>query len=177
MTLVPWRRLSSHKLGFFLVSFGFIWGMMLLHFTIQQRVARPPTSMQLREQILMLSRQYVRTLAEENHNTVDGPYAAVATGYDMKKTLAVLLDNILLRVGRLESRIDLLYNGTRGNATNRTQLAQGMGTPVTGSSHINFADLLNGAQEQCELPERDGFPHCEAKIKVCPCKQPECAKY
>uniref|UniRef100_UPI00358FC16B alpha-1,6-mannosylglycoprotein 6-beta-N-acetylglucosaminyltransferase A n=1 Tax=Myxine glutinosa TaxID=7769 RepID=UPI00358FC16B len=165
MTLVPWRRLSSHKLGFFLVSFGFIWGMMLLHFTIQQRVARPPTSMQLREQILMLSRQYVRTLAEENHNTVDGPYAAVATGYDMKKTLAVLLDNILLRVGRLESRIDLLYNGTRGNATNRTQLAQGMGTPVTGSSHINFADLLNGAQEQCELPERDGFPHCEAKIK------------
>uniref|UniRef100_A0A8C4QVY5 alpha-1,6-mannosyl-glycoprotein 6-beta-N-acetylglucosaminyltransferase n=1 Tax=Eptatretus burgeri TaxID=7764 RepID=A0A8C4QVY5_EPTBU len=68
-------------------------------------------------------------------------------------------------VGRLESRIDLLYNGTRGNATNRTQLAQGMGTPVTGSSHIKFAELLNGAQEQCELPERDGFPHCEAKIK------------
>nr|7Z08_A Chain A, Alpha-1,6-mannosylglycoprotein 6-beta-N-acetylglucosaminyltransferase A [Homo sapiens] len=25
------------KLGFFLVTFLFIWGMMLLHFTIQQR--------------------------------------------------------------------------------------------------------------------------------------------
>lgn len=27
-------------------------------------------------------------------------------------------------------------------------------------------DLINGAQEQCELPPMDGFPHCEGKIKV-----------
>ncbi|KFP68832.1 Alpha-1,6-mannosylglycoprotein 6-beta-N-acetylglucosaminyltransferase A, partial [Cariama cristata] len=26
-------------------------------------------------------------------------------------------------------------------------------------------DLINGAQEQCELPPMDGFPHCEGKIK------------
>lgn len=27
-------------------------------------------------------------------------------------------------------------------------------------------DLLNGAQEKCELPSLDGFPHCEGKLKV-----------
>ncbi|MGH0158578.1 UNVERIFIED_CONTAM: hypothetical protein FKN15_035995 [Acipenser sinensis] len=26
-------------------------------------------------------------------------------------------------------------------------------------------DLINGAQEQCELPPMDGFPHCEGKVK------------
>ncbi|ROL40910.1 Alpha-1,6-mannosylglycoprotein 6-beta-N-acetylglucosaminyltransferase A [Anabarilius grahami] len=25
--------------------------------------------------------------------------------------------------------------------------------------------LLNGAQEKCELPSLDGFPHCEGKLK------------
>lgn len=28
------------------------------------------------------------------------------------------------------------------------------------------ADLLNGAQEKCELPSLEGFPHCEGKLKV-----------
>uniref|UniRef100_A0A8C7YYS1 alpha-1,6-mannosyl-glycoprotein 6-beta-N-acetylglucosaminyltransferase n=1 Tax=Oryzias sinensis TaxID=183150 RepID=A0A8C7YYS1_9TELE len=28
-----------------------------------------------------------------------------------------------------------------------------------------LADLLTGAQERCELPPLDGFPHCESKIK------------
>ena len=28
------------------------------------------------------------------------------------------------------------------------------------------SDLLNGAQEKCELPPMDGFPHCEGKVKV-----------
>lgn len=27
-------------------------------------------------------------------------------------------------------------------------------------------DLLNGAQEKCELPPLEGFPHCEGKLKV-----------
>lgn len=28
------------------------------------------------------------------------------------------------------------------------------------------SDLLNGAQEKCELPPLEGFPHCEGKLKV-----------
>lgn len=115
----PWK-LSSQKLGFFLVTFGFIWGMMLLHFTIQQRT-QPESSSMLREQILDLSKRYIKALAEENRNVVDGPYAGVMTAYDLKKTLAVLLDNILQRIGKLESKVDnLVINGTGTNSTNST---------------------------------------------------------
>lgn len=39
---------------------------------------------------------------------------------DLKKTLAVLLDNILQRIGKLESKVDNLVNGTGANSTNST---------------------------------------------------------
>ncbi|GAA6095014.1 alpha-1,6-mannosylglycoprotein 6-beta-N-acetylglucosaminyltransferase A [Tachysurus ichikawai] len=74
-------KLSSQKLGFFLVSFGFIWGMMLLHFTIQQRMTHE-SSAQLRVQILDLSKRYIKALAEENQGMMDGPYVGTMTAYD-----------------------------------------------------------------------------------------------
>ncbi|KAM3851358.1 alpha-1,6-mannosylglycoprotein 6-beta-N-acetylglucosaminyltransferase A isoform 1-T7 [Vipera latastei] len=157
----PWK-LSSQKLGFFLVTFGFIWGMMLLHFTIQQKTQHESSSV-LREQILDLSKRYIKALAEENRNVVDGPYVGTMTAYDLKKTLAVLLDNILQRIGKLESKVEnLVINGTGANSTNSTTTA----IPSSGAAEkLNVADLINGAQEQCELPPMDGFPHCEGKIK------------
>ncbi|XP_058050072.1 alpha-1,6-mannosylglycoprotein 6-beta-N-acetylglucosaminyltransferase A [Ahaetulla prasina] len=157
----PWK-LSSQKLGFFLVTFGFIWGMMLLHFTIQQKTQHESSSV-LREQILDLSKRYIKALAEENRNVVDGPYVGTMTAYDLKKTLAVLLDNILQRIGKLESKVEnLAINGTGANSTNSTTTA----IPSSGTAEkLNVADLINGAQEQCELPPMDGFPHCEGKIK------------
>ncbi|KAG7467320.1 hypothetical protein MATL_G00152110 [Megalops atlanticus] len=157
-------KLSSQKLGFFLVSFGFIWGMMLLHFTIQQR-ATHESSTALRQQILDLSKRYIKALAEENQNVMDGPYVGTMTAYDLKKTLAVLLDNILLRLGKLESKLDnIIYNGTGGNLTNGT--GSGTTVPSAGNAEkVNVADLLNGAQEKCELPPLDGFPHCEGKLR------------
>ncbi|KAL1251535.1 hypothetical protein QQF64_019331, partial [Cirrhinus molitorella] len=116
-------KLSSQKLGFFLVSFGFIWGMMLLHFTIQQR-ATHESSAQLRMQILDLSKRYIKALAEENQSVMDGPYVGTMTAYDLKKTLAVLLDNIMQRLSKLENKVDnIMYNGTSTNLTN------GTGTP------------------------------------------------
>ncbi|KAK9410573.1 alpha-C6-mannosylglycoprotein 6-beta-N-acetylglucosaminyltransferase A-like [Crotalus adamanteus] len=85
------------------------------------------------------------------------------TAYDLKKTLAVLLDNILQRIGKLESKVEnLVINGTGANSTNSTTTA----IPSSGAAEkLNVADLINGAQEQCELPPMDGFPHCEGKIK------------
>uniref|UniRef100_A0A667X3W9 alpha-1,6-mannosyl-glycoprotein 6-beta-N-acetylglucosaminyltransferase n=1 Tax=Myripristis murdjan TaxID=586833 RepID=A0A667X3W9_9TELE len=154
-------KLSSQKLGFFLVSFGFIWGMMLLHFTIQQRASHESSAV-LRQQILDLSKRYIKALAEENQSVMDGPYVGTMTAYDLKKTLAVLLDNIMLRLGKLESKVENIYNGTGGNLTNGTSTA----TPSAANAEkVNVADLLNGAQEKCELPPLDGFPHCEGKLK------------
>uniref|UniRef100_A0A3Q2PVH0 alpha-1,6-mannosyl-glycoprotein 6-beta-N-acetylglucosaminyltransferase n=1 Tax=Fundulus heteroclitus TaxID=8078 RepID=A0A3Q2PVH0_FUNHE len=154
-------KLSSQKLGFFLVSFGFIWGMMLLHFTIQQRTSHENSAV-LRQQILDLSKRYIKALAEENQSVMDGPYVGTMTAYDLKKTLAVLLDNIMLRLGKLESKVENIYNGTGANLTN----GSGTATPsASNSEKVNVADLLNGAQEKCELPPLDGFPHCEGKLK------------
>lgn len=79
MAFSPWK-LSSQKLGFFLVTFGFIWGMMLLHFTIQQQTQHESSTV-LREQILDLSKRYIKALAEENKNVVDGPYVGTVTAY------------------------------------------------------------------------------------------------
>ncbi|KAJ8253273.1 hypothetical protein GJAV_G00210990 [Gymnothorax javanicus] len=163
-------KLSSQKLGFFLVSFGFIWGMMLLHFTIQQRGGHE-SSAALRQQILELSKRYIRALAEENQHVMDGPYAGTMTAYDLKKTLAVLLDSILLRLGKLETRVDnIIYNGTGGNLTNGTGSSTtapsiGNNEKVNVAGAHSHSDLLNGAQEKCELPPLDGFPHCEGKLK------------
>uniref|UniRef100_A0A3Q3B1E3 alpha-1,6-mannosyl-glycoprotein 6-beta-N-acetylglucosaminyltransferase n=1 Tax=Kryptolebias marmoratus TaxID=37003 RepID=A0A3Q3B1E3_KRYMA len=156
-------KLSSQKLGFFLVSFGFIWGMMLLHFTIQQRASHENSAV-LRQQILDLSKRYIKALAEENQNVMDGPYVGTMTAYDLKKTLAVLLDNIMLRLGKLETKVENIYNGTGSGLANGT--AAGTVSPSSGNPEkVNVADLLNGAQEKCELPPLEGFPHCESKLK------------
>lgn len=85
-------KLSSQKLGFFLVSFGFIWGMMLLHFTIQQRASHENSAV-LRQQILDLSKRYIKALAEENQSVMDGPYVGTMTAYgesDRKTTFGFL---------------------------------------------------------------------------------------
>lgn len=57
----------------------------------------------------------------------------------MKKTLAVLLDNIMLRLGRLESKVDNIFNGTGGNLTNGTSTA----TP--GSSNAEKVNVAGKA--------------------------------
>lgn len=69
----------SQKLSLLLLVFGLIWGLMLLHYTFQQ--PRHQSSVKLREQILDLSKRYVKALAEENKNTVDIENGASLAGY------------------------------------------------------------------------------------------------
>ena len=60
------RRNMSQKLSVFLVLLGFCWGLLLLHYTL----SRPhhQSSAQLRQQILDLSRRYVKALSEESQD-------------------------------------------------------------------------------------------------------------
>uniref|UniRef100_A0A671SC17 alpha-1,6-mannosyl-glycoprotein 6-beta-N-acetylglucosaminyltransferase n=1 Tax=Sinocyclocheilus anshuiensis TaxID=1608454 RepID=A0A671SC17_9TELE len=141
----PLPPLSSQKLGFFLVSFGFIWGMMLLHFTIQQRVTHE-SSAQLRMQILDLSKRYIKALAEENQSVMDGPYVGTMTAYG-----DALCDNWMVLIFQADTRVP--------NNLNCCALM------MFSTLFLSVcADLLNGAQEKCELPSLDGFPHCEGKL-------------
>lgn len=128
------RKSVSQKLSILLLAFGLIWGLMLLRYTIQY--PRHQSSTELREQILDLSRRYVKALAEENKDVVNGGSGGSMAGYaDLKRTIAVLLDDILLRLGKLENKIDyIVVNGSSSNSTNSTT---GNLVPLTTSRRVN----------------------------------------
>lgn len=73
------RKSVSQKLSILLLAFGLIWGFMLLRYTIQY--PRHQSSTELREQILDLSRRYVKALAEENKDVVNGGSGGSMAGY------------------------------------------------------------------------------------------------
>uniref|UniRef100_A0A8C5WV20 Coiled-coil domain containing 126 n=1 Tax=Laticauda laticaudata TaxID=8630 RepID=A0A8C5WV20_LATLA len=125
------RKNVSQKLSLLLLVFGFIWGIMLLRYTFQH--PRQQSSAELREQILDLSKRYVRALAEENKNVINGDNGVAMAGYaDLKRTIAVLLDDILQRLVKLESKVDyMVVNGSATNATN------GNFMPSTTSKRVN----------------------------------------
>lgn len=110
------RRNMSQKLSVLLLVFGLAWGLMLLRYTVQQ--PRHQSSAELREQILELSRRYVKVLTEENQNALGGPQGTSMAGYaDLKRTIAVLLDDILTRLVKLEGKIELVVNSSSTNTS------------------------------------------------------------
>ncbi|KAI5774987.1 coiled-coil domain-containing protein 126 [Mustela nigripes] len=132
------RKTMSQKLSLLLLVFGLIWGLMLLHYTFQQ--PRHQSSVKLREQILDLSKRYVKALAEENKNS-DVENGASMAGYaDLKRTIAVLLDDILQRLGKLENKVD--YIVVNGSATNTTNGTSGNLVPVTTNKRINASGSI-----------------------------------
>lgn len=77
----------SQKLSFLLLVFGLIWGLLLLHYTFQQ--PRHQSSVKLREQILDLSKRYVKALAEESKSVVDVDSGASMVGYGKNHGVSV----------------------------------------------------------------------------------------
>lgn len=111
------RKKMSQKLSILLLIFGLVWGLMLLRYAFHH--PRHQSSAELREEILDLSKRYVRVLAEENQN-VDGLHGTSMAGYaDLKRTIAVLLDDILQRLVKLESKVNFVVNGSKTNTTHR----------------------------------------------------------
>ncbi|XP_014033843.2 coiled-coil domain-containing protein 126 isoform X3 [Salmo salar] len=109
-------RNMSQKLSGLLIILGLAWGLMLLRYTVQQ--PRHKSSGELRQQILELSRRYVKVLNEENQNTLGGPQGPSMAGYaDLKRTIAVLLDDILTRLVKLEGKIELVANTSATNSS------------------------------------------------------------
>ncbi|XP_014822415.1 PREDICTED: coiled-coil domain-containing protein 126 [Poecilia mexicana] len=122
------RRNMSQKLSVLLLVFGLAWGLMLLRYTVQQ--PRHQSSAELREQILELSRRYVKVLTEENQNAPGGPQGTSMAGYaDLKRTIAVLLDDILTRLVKLEGKIELVANSSLTN-TSHAAAAPPAGLPA-----------------------------------------------
>ncbi|KAK6324119.1 hypothetical protein J4Q44_G00064580 [Coregonus suidteri] len=102
-------RNMSQKLSVLLIILGLAWGLMLLRYTMQQ--PHHQSSGELHQQILELSRRYVKVLTEENQNAPGGPQGTSMAGYaDLKRTIAVLLDDILTRLVKLEGKMELVAN-------------------------------------------------------------------
>lgn len=68
---------------------------------------------------------------------------------DLKKTLAVLLDNILQRIGKLESKVDNLVNGTGGNSTNSTTAVPSL---------VSLEKINVAGKDGCSLPSHGTEP-------------------
>lgn len=121
MVAVLSRRSMSQRLSLLLVLLGLVWGLMLLRYTVQQ--PRHQSSTEIRQQILELSHRYVKVLREESQNAPGGPQGTALAGYaDLKRTIAVLLDDILSRLAKLEGKMDLMANSS---STNTSQPAGG----------------------------------------------------
>uniref|UniRef100_A0A4W5Q495 Coiled-coil domain containing 126 n=1 Tax=Hucho hucho TaxID=62062 RepID=A0A4W5Q495_9TELE len=109
-------RNMSQKLSVLLIIMGLAWGLMLLLYTGQQ--PHHQSSGELHQQILELSRRYVKVLTEENQNAPGGPQGTSMAGYaDLKRTIAVLLDDILTRLVKLEGKIELVANTSVTNSS------------------------------------------------------------
>ncbi|XP_076443774.1 alpha-1,6-mannosylglycoprotein 6-beta-N-acetylglucosaminyltransferase A-like [Babylonia areolata] len=150
-----WRRLLA-----VLLLGIFIWTITVLNVTFIYNSNHPHRhSDLLKDEIVQLSQEYVRALAKENAGVVDGPYAGRFTAFDLKKTIAVLLDSILGRLDRLENYIN---NATNGSLLEAVRVATAENQIV-----LSAKDLIGGKTEQCELTEEDDqiFPNCRSKLE------------
>ncbi|KAK3760854.1 hypothetical protein RRG08_034695 [Elysia crispata] len=114
-------------------------------------------SQQVKEEILQLSEEYIRQLSKETGGMVDGPYAGRFTAYELKKTIAVLLESMLARISRLESFINNVSNGSLFN--NQSGAA---------ASHSAIGIVAGQVKsEKCKLSpeEKEQYPVCEQKIE------------
>lgn len=153
-----WRRLVA-----VLALVVFVWGITVINVTFIYTNNHPrKESALLQEEIVQLSQEYVRVLAKENSGVVDGPYAGRFTAFDLKKTIAVLLESILARLDRLETYINKTTNGSfyRNSPLNLV-------TAEERQLILSAQDLIDGKTEKCELTADDRvvFPHCQNKME------------
>ncbi|XP_016300087.1 coiled-coil domain-containing protein 126 [Sinocyclocheilus anshuiensis] len=159
------RRSMSHRLSVFLVVFGLAWCLLLLHYTITQ--PRRQSSAELRQQILELSHRYVKVLSEENQNP-SGPHGTSMAGYaDLKRTIAVLLDDILNRLVKLEGKVEVAVNASIQNISHP---AAGAGTLLAARVTVSRSTKQNMSAHRPDRrsnplhflpqsPERSHKPH------------------
>lgn len=115
----------------------------------------------LRSKILAWSRKYVAGLAKEPIE-VDHLYAGKrrdATNFDMKKTLAVLLQSLVERVDLLELQVAEIK-------ANRTLLSRFPDDQSVKVDRAGLKQIYSGQFEDCSLPKdyKAHYPNCDGKV-------------
>jgi len=152
---------SSHKLGFFLILLGLVWGLYLLRLTIVFEESKHRESDNLKRRIIELSKQYITALSKEHAlDKVDVPAEARSThSVEMKKATSLLLQNMLYRIKNLEDDLHyVIINSTMQFARMSEQIA-----------FLNTSIALRANDSEsfvwiCEQPVNPNYPHCAAKV-------------
>lgn len=157
MVLGRWVRFcrSNRRQGaVFIIVAIVLWGTTIFNINTSNGLLRRESD-HIKTEVIKLSEKYVRALARDNDGVVDGPYAGRFTAYDLKKTMAVLLENILERIDKIEHRLNI--------SSNHTVIAE----MASKDRSIQAQDLVNGKQEQCFLTEEENqlYPQCSGKIE------------
>ncbi|XP_059172981.1 alpha-1,6-mannosylglycoprotein 6-beta-N-acetylglucosaminyltransferase A-like [Physella acuta] len=150
-----------------LAVLGVLWSFTFVNISLVFNQSQTRSSHEVKAEIVQLSEEYIKALAKENGNIVDGPYAGRFTAFDLKKTIAVLLESMLARINRLEYFVNNVTNGSLFN-DNSTLSAQF--PPIWDAKKgpaLSAQDLLQGKSEKCELSDEDKvhYPHCPQKIE------------
>ncbi|KAJ8019701.1 Alpha-1,6-mannosylglycoprotein 6-beta-N-acetylglucosaminyltransferase A [Holothuria leucospilota] len=97
---------SWRKSGLLFLLFIVVWFYTFTSFILFNGEPTKPESRHLQEKILDLSKRYIKAVAKEKGEgkTLPDPEGS----YDFKKTLAVLIDNLLTRVDYLENKVNSL---------------------------------------------------------------------
>ncbi|XP_041481614.1 alpha-1,6-mannosylglycoprotein 6-beta-N-acetylglucosaminyltransferase A-like isoform X2 [Lytechinus variegatus] len=158
----------SKRFGIIAFLTMILWTYTLFTFALYRTEPNVPESVKLKQQILELSKQYVKALADEQQEGKNLPEAY--SSYDLKKTMAVLLDSILERLGKLEKRVDsAISNGTQNLLRNSSGVHQDVDKDRNGvesKEAVIKAKELIGEGADCSLTEAElnGFSSCKAKI-------------
>ncbi|XP_022109517.1 alpha-1,6-mannosylglycoprotein 6-beta-N-acetylglucosaminyltransferase A-like isoform X2 [Acanthaster planci] len=106
------RLITSSRIGIFLLFLMLTWVYAFMNYTLYRAQPGVRESDRLRQKILEDSELYVKALANEEREGLNAQNSGVV--YDLKRTLAVLLENILQRLGTVEQKVDIIYtNGSQ----------------------------------------------------------------
>lgn len=119
------------------------------------------------EKLIKYGKDYVHALAREQKSIDDHAYAPSETHYDLKKTLAVLLENLMLRIDSLELAVRQLIKNQSDSSISQQYKEQFIEKDNSKDGRMSAADIAEGKQEECLLAPntRLQYPHCEEKIK------------
>lgn len=158
-----WRIIPNSRQLLVLACLLFLFWCMTLYRVSNFSLGKQKESEVLKNEIISLSEKYVRALSRENTDIVDGPYAGRFTAYDLKKTMAVLLESMLERLSRLENQVHHVMNVSNSSLANLTRPL----LTEQSEDSIHAEDLILGKTEACMLTEQDKqvYTKCEGKLE------------
>eukprot|EP00794_Sanderia_malayensis_P017569 gene17569-19321_t len=148
------RLLTSHKLGFFLIILGLVWGFYLIRLTSVYEQGHHKESELLKSKIVDLSKKYIEALSKE-HALEQLSYNKVGKSHtpEMHEATTLLLRNMLDRIQLLETELhSVVVNSTLEFAK---YVTNNKFCPLT--DHVITSWL-------CEIPLNANFPECANKV-------------